>query len=128
MAGQTSKKKKRFTPERIAIFLTVFIMVLVLLFSMVVSIQSAEYSSNESFLWERAKHDPIVPKDDRDNDGLPDIEENYDYGTNIYERDSDDDGMWDQWEVQWKAIDPLTEQRIINPVDPNDAHPEPPSV
>ena len=125
MAGQSSKKKSSFTPERIAIFLTVFIMVLVLLFSMVVSIQSAEYSASESVLWETAKEDSVVPKDDLDNDGLPDIEENYDYGTNIYDRDSDGDGMWDQWEVQWEAIDPLTEQRIINPVDPNDAYEDP---
>jgi hypothetical protein len=125
MAGQTSKKSKNLSFERILIFLTVFIMVLLLLFAMGVSLQSSEYDPNESILWETAKQDPVVPKDDGDNDGLPDIEENYDYGTNIYDRDSDGDGMWDLWEVQWNAIDPLTEQRIINPVDPNDAYMDP---
>jgi hypothetical protein len=125
MSGQASKKSSDLTPERIAIFLTVIIMVLVLLFSAGVSTQSAEYKAEKSILWETAKEDPRVPKDDLDDDGLPDIEENYDYGTNIYSRDSDGDGMWDLWEVQWQAVDPLTEQRIINPVDPNDAYEDP---
>ncbi len=125
MAGQTSKKRKTLSFERIAIFLIVFIMVLLLLFAMGVSLQSSEYDAKESILWETAKPDSVVPKDDLDNDGLPDIEENYDHGTNIYDKDSDGDGMWDLWEVQWNAIDPLTEQRIINPVDPNDAYEDP---
>ncbi len=125
MAGQTSKKRKTLSFERIAIFLIVFIMVLLLLFAMGVSLQSSEYDAKESILWETAKQDSVVPKDDLDNDGLPDIEENYDHGTNIYDPDSDGDGMTDLWEVQWNAIDPLTEQRIINPVDPNDAYQDP---
>jgi len=33
--------------------------------------------------------------------------------------------MSDLWEVQWEAKDPLTEQRIINPVDPTDAYEDP---
>jgi hypothetical protein len=125
MAGQTSKKSTNLSFERIAIFLTAFIMVLLLLFAMGVSLQSSEYNAKKSILWETAKEDPVIPKDDLDNDGLPDIEENYDFGTNIYDKDSDGDGMWDLWEVQWNAIDPLTEQRIINPVDPNDAYQDP---
>jgi len=117
--------KKGMSYKRITIFLTAFVMILLILFSVGLSTQSSTYEVKQSILWESARLNPEVPKDDNDNDGLPDIEENYDYGTNIYLPDSDGDGMSDLWEVQWEAKDPLTEQRIINPVDPTDAYEDP---
>jgi hypothetical protein len=125
MAEKAAKKGSGFNYQRLAIFLTAFVMILVILFSVGLSTQSSQYHVKQSILWESAKLNPEVPKDDSDNDGLPDIEENYDFGTNIYSADSDGDGMTDLWEVQWRAIDPLTEQRIINPVDPTDAYEDP---
>jgi hypothetical protein len=111
--------------ERVAILLLAFVMFLVVLFSVGASTQSAQYHVKQSILWENVRDDTGVPTLDTDGDRLPDIEENYIYGTNIYSPDTDGDGMGDWWEVQWRTIDPLTELPIINPVDPTDAYEDP---
>ncbi|MCK4970422.1 MAG: hypothetical protein KAS77_07840, partial [Thermoplasmata archaeon] len=113
--------------ERVMIVLVVTSFLMVLLLSIGISLQQAEYQPTESLMWLEAKTDPMgAPKDDFDGDGLSNIEENYDYGTNIYDPDTDGDGMDDFWEVQWiHVVDPLTEELLIDPTDPNDAYEDP---
>ncbi len=109
----------------VAMIATLFL--LVMLFSVGMSMHSTEYQPTESLLWLQAKEDYLgAPKDDYDNDGLPNIEENYDWGTDIYDPDTDGDGMDDFWEVMWyNAKDPLTEELLIDPTDPTDAYEDP---
>jgi hypothetical protein len=90
------------------------------------SVDTGKYDPSDSLLWSQAKADLGTPKEDYDKDGLPNIDENYVYGTNIYSADTDEDGMDDYWEVQWFHVrDPLTEELVIDPNDPADAYEDP---
>ena len=118
--------QERYERVMIALVVTSFLMVLVL--SIGISLQQAEYQPTESLMWLEAKSDYLMgaPKDDYDGDGLSNIEENYDYGTNIYDPDTDGDGMDDLWEVYWiHVVDPFTEELLIDATDPNDAYEDP---
>jgi hypothetical protein len=109
------------------VVLVTAIFLLVIIFSISMSLHTAEYRPTAAIEWEDAKPDPFgMPKVDTDMDGLPDIEENYVYGTDIFKADTDSDGMDDYWEVQWFHVrDPLTEGLLIDPVDPLDAYEDP---
>jgi hypothetical protein len=112
--------------ERLAIALVAVVCILVVMLSLGLSLGTSEYNPTESILWEQAKADTGTPKEDYDHDGLPNIDENYVYGTNIYSSDTDDDGMDDFWEVQWFHVrDPLTEELVVDPNDPSDAYEDP---
>jgi hypothetical protein len=93
---------------------------------MSLAIDTSDYEPKRTLLWTEAKADLGTPKEDYDFDGIPNIDENYLYGTNIYSPDTDDDGMDDYWEVQWFDYrDPLTEELVIDPNDPGDAYKDP---
>jgi len=61
---------------------------------------------------------------DIDSDGLPDIKENYLYGTNITNPDTDGDGMLDGWEVTYMVKDIVSGKYMIDPNFP-DANEDP---
>ena len=113
--------------ERIILALVTSIFVLVLFFSIGMSIHEAAYRPSNSILWEEARPDLLgTPMVDTDGDGISDIEENYVYGTNIFLPDTDGDGMYDGWEVRWFDVrDPLTEELVIDANDPRDAFEDP---
>ncbi len=127
MLGLESRSGGQDRYERVMLALVVTSFLMVLLLSIGISLQQAEYQPTESLMWLEAKSDPLgAPKDDFDGDGLSNIEENYDYGTNIYDPDTDGDGMDDFWEVRWiDVVDPFTEELLIDPTDPNDAYEDP---
>jgi hypothetical protein len=125
MSGERKYASTSVSYERIVTYLLAMAMVLLAILAMGASIQSSEFEARRSLLWESARGDWGVPTIDTDGDGLPDIEENYVYGTNPYRVDTDDDGMGDNWEVRWRERDPLTEQMLIDPVDPTDAYEDP---
>jgi hypothetical protein len=66
-----------------------------------------------------------LPLQDTDKDGLGDIEENYKYGTNITNPDTDGDGIGDWWEVTFGDRDPKTGEWNVDPNDPTDAFQDP---
>jgi hypothetical protein len=114
--------------NRLALGLAGLVCMLVIVTSIALSLQSGEYNATEGLLWTEARADLGTPKEDYDHDGLPNIDENYEYGTNIYNPDTDGDGMDDYWEVQWFSVrDPLTEELVIDPNDPSDAFEDPDS-
>jgi len=114
------------TQERLVMGLAVAVCLLTIALSISLSLGTGEYSSTDSLLWEEARQDAESPKEDHDHDGIPSIDENYVYGTNIYDPDTDGDGMDDFWEVQWFDVrDPMTEEPIIDPNDPSDAYQDP---
>ncbi|NOQ53413.1 MAG: hypothetical protein GQ558_02270, partial [Thermoplasmata archaeon] len=127
MLGLESRSGGQDRYERVMIVLVVTSFLMVLLLSIGISLQQAEYRPTESLMWLEARSDLLgAPKDDFDGDGLSNIEENYDYGTNIYDPDTDGDGMDDFWEVWWiHVVDPFTEELLIDPTDPNDAYEDP---
>ncbi|MDI6916393.1 MAG: hypothetical protein QMC80_01195, partial [Thermoplasmatales archaeon] len=59
-----------------------------------------------------------IPMVDSDDDGLPDIKENYDYGTDYNNPDTDGDGVPDNWEAEhmrrWSNV-----SQKYEPADPN---------
>ncbi|MFW3145246.1 MAG: hypothetical protein ACMUIE_00360 [Thermoplasmatota archaeon] len=83
----------------------------------------------ESSPWQDAKATPEgVPKSDSDirmineepiawPDKLSDIEENYIYGTDWRQPDTDHDGMEDGWEALYSRPNPITERLTIDPND-----------
>jgi len=83
----------------------------------------AKPSTNINWL----KHGPDtgIPLMDQDKDGLGDIEENYKYGTNLSNPDTDGDGMGDYWEVKYGKRDLKTRDWNVDPNDPTDAFDDP---
>ena len=59
-----------------------------------------------------------IPMVDSDDDGLPDIRENYDYGTDYNNPDTDGDGVPDNWEAAHMGLWSNVSQKY-EPVDPN---------
>ena len=59
-----------------------------------------------------------IPMVDSDDDGLPDIRENYDYGTDYNNPDTDSDGMPDDWEAAHMGLWSNVSQKY-EPADPN---------
>jgi hypothetical protein len=59
-----------------------------------------------------------IPMVDSDDDGLPDIRENYDYGTDYNHPDTDSDGVPDNWEVAYMRWWNNVSQKY-EPTDPN---------
>jgi len=84
-------------------------------------------SFEENSPWTEVKQTPGgVPKSDSDTrlideeyvlwpDKLSDIEENYIYGTDWRQPDSDHDGMEDGWEALYSRPNPITERLTIDP-------------
>jgi len=78
--------------------------------------------------WISAGRSPPIPMKDSDvrmdeqtgewrsaPDKLPDIVENYIFGTNASNPDTDGDGMEDGWEAFYSRIDPRSERLVIDP-------------
>ena len=127
MLGLAGRSGGQDRYERVmkVLLMTSFLMVLLLSFS--ICLQQVEYQPTESLMWLEAKSDVLgTPKDDFDRDGLSNIEENYDFGTNIYDPDTDGDGMDDLWEVRWiHVVDPFTAKPNLCPLDPSDPYEDP---
>jgi len=83
-------------------------------------------------MWKEATVDVGVAKQDSDTildpvegikkpwpDKLSDIEENYIYGTDPTDPDSDDDGMEDGWEAFFGVINPITGRLTLDPSIPD---------
>ena len=58
---------------------------------------------------------------DSDGDGIPDVKEIYDYGTNPYSNDSDGDGMPDGWELENRQWIESAGVWTLDPTSPLDA-------
>ncbi len=72
-----------------------------------------------------AQKDVALPEVDTDGDGLSNLAENYRYGTNESNPDTDGDGIGDAWEVKYGVRDLFTNQFNVDPNDPTDAYEDP---
>ena len=109
----------------------ILIMVVVLAFAAIIAAVSlsswggGDVRNASNVQW---RPNPIVeplPLQDTDLDMLGDIEENYKYGTNITNADTDGDGIGDWWEVSFGDRDPKTGEWNVDPNDPTDAFQDP---
>lgn len=121
-------------PGVVALFIIVLLLILALLFLFNHNLYSLEKDiSNErpidlSGLPQGGDLATItqsnIPVIDQDNDGLPDIEENY-LGTNMTKWDTDGDGIPDGWEVNYGKKLLINSKPSLDPTDPGDRDGDP---
>ncbi|MCG2824965.1 MAG: hypothetical protein L6265_00055 [Thermoplasmatales archaeon] len=83
------------------------------------------FKQSKQISYEQAEEDTALQKMDSDNDGLSDIAENNVYGTNFTNPDSDDDGMPDGWEIQYRVWSNVTGGWTLNPNNASDKSEDP---
>jgi len=105
------------------IFLVMFIIAvgLIIAAGVLSSSGNTKYTPTDNIKFSTAKPS-ILPLQDTDHDSLSNIAENYIYGTNESNPDTDGDGMPDGWEVRYGTRDPVTHKYNIDPNDPSDAY------
>ena len=120
------------------LFIVGFLLVAGLAFAVSNILVSSEYTEAEDVqTWQNAEISPEIKMQDSDfwdldgdgifdegeeepmPDKLSDIEENYIYGTNVTNPDSDGDGMLDGWEAFYMVINPVTQKPTIDPNEPD---------
>jgi len=111
----------------LVIFIVLFIIAvgLIIAAGLLSSGGNAKNEPTQNIKFSTARPDPNLPMEDTDRDGLPNIVENYRYGTNETNPDTDGDGMGDYWEVKYGTMDPFTHKYNLDPNDPTDAYEDP---
>ncbi|MEW5759492.1 MAG: hypothetical protein AB1779_01845 [Candidatus Thermoplasmatota archaeon] len=128
------RKIKRMDPilliERAIIGLISTLAIILLLIALISAVGlGREEGITKHISWNIAKDKPDPSFDpyklDTDRDGLPDIDENYNYGTNPNDPDTDYDGMDDSWEVRWQKKNETTGKWFLDPTYGGDAYDDP---
>jgi hypothetical protein len=126
---QKIKKMDRIELYTWAIILMVVIFAIAAIIAAVAltSVGGGEVKEAKTIKWLPTLKNTGIPLLDSDRDGLGDIEENYKYGTDPFNPDTDGDGMPDGYEVRfgYQHRDPRTGHLLLDPNDPTDAYSDP---
>ncbi|MEM3342539.1 MAG: hypothetical protein QW728_07590, partial [Thermoplasmata archaeon] len=111
---------------KIAIILVLIMIALILIWgSVIISQKKSDRRENINIPTSGASNSTGIPKLDSDGDGLPDIDENFIYGTNPYLADTDGDGMNDYWEIKFQMYNETIRMYYPDPLNPTDVYLDP---
>ncbi len=113
------------TIENFLIVVVILLAICFIFVGMLMTQSTGGFQKSKNTNFQNADISYTIPKLDSDNDTLPDIEENYKYGTNETNPDTDGDGMRDDWEVKYGVYDPITFEVRPDPNNPDDAYDDP---
>jgi len=113
------------TIENVLVLVVILLAISFIAVGMLMTQSTGGFHKSKNTSYQKADISYTIPKLDTDNDTLPDIEENYKYGTNETNPDTDGDGMRDDWEVKYRVYDPVTFEVRPDPNNPDDAYDDP---